>query len=120
MKILVDENIPAMTIQALRTAGHDVRDIRQTTLQGSADSVLWHIAQNDERILITTDKGFIQHREEVHHGLLIVRLRQPNRYKIHHRVLQVVAQFIDTDWAGLTVVVRDAAQSIWQASARQK
>jgi predicted nuclease of predicted toxin-antitoxin system len=120
MKILVDENIPAMTVQALRAAGHDVRDIRQTTLQGSADSLLWQVAQTDERILITTDKGFIQHREEEHHGLLIVRLRQPNRHKIHQRVLQVATQFIDKDWAGLTVVVRDAAQSVWLASARQK
>jgi hypothetical protein len=72
-----------LTVQALRAAGHAVRDIRSTPLQGSADSILWEIAQGDERLLITTDKGFAQHREEAHQGVLIVRLRQPNRHKIH-------------------------------------
>ena len=30
MRIFVDENIPAMTVEALREAGHDVIDIRGT------------------------------------------------------------------------------------------
>jgi hypothetical protein len=30
MKIFVDENIPLMTVRALREMGHDVRDIRGT------------------------------------------------------------------------------------------
>jgi hypothetical protein len=70
--------------------------------------------------LITTDKGFAQHREEGHHGLLIVRLRQPNRNRIHQRVLQALVQFPHKDWTGLTIVVRDAAQSVWRSSAQQK
>lgn len=120
MKILVDENVPLMTVQALRDAGHDVRDIRHTALQGSTDNDLWQIAQSDERLLITTDKGFVQHREESHRGLLIVRLRQPNRNKIHQRVVQTMTRFDDKTWIGLTVVVRDASQSVWQANKPQK
>lgn len=118
MKLLVDENIPAMTVQALRAIGHDVRDIRGTALQGTADSVLWEIAQDDKRLLITTDKGFAQRREEAHRGLLIVRLRQPNRHKIHQRVVYAIAQFTSEEWTGLTVIVRDAAQSVWRAGAK--
>jgi predicted nuclease of predicted toxin-antitoxin system len=120
MKILVDENVPLMTVQALRGAGHDVRDIRDTALQGSIDDDLWRITQSDERLLITTDKGFAQHREENHRGLPIVRLRQPNRNKIHQRVLQTMTRFSDRAWIGLTVVVRDASQSVWQANKSQK
>ena len=30
MKILVDENIPAITVEALQELGHDVLDIRGT------------------------------------------------------------------------------------------
>ena len=38
-------------------------------------------------------KGFAQHRQEAHHGMLIVRLRQPNEAKIHERVMRAVRQF---------------------------
>jgi hypothetical protein len=63
-------------------------------------------------LLITTDKGFARHRQEVHHGILIVRLRQPNEAKIHGRVMQAMRQFSTADWPGLLVVMRDAIQSV--------
>ncbi len=51
MRILVDENIPLMTVAALRGNGHDVLDVRGTREQGSDDSTLWQIAQGEERLL---------------------------------------------------------------------
>ena len=62
MKIFVDEHIPLMTVQALRMMGHDVCDIRGTPDQGMQDDALWEMAQREERLLITTDKGFTQYR----------------------------------------------------------
>lgn len=62
MKILVDENIPLRTVEELRQAGHDVMDIRGTARQGMDDDLLWDLAGKDRRLLITTDKGFAQHR----------------------------------------------------------
>jgi len=37
MKVLVDENIPRMTVNRLRELGHDVRDVRGTAEQGLGD-----------------------------------------------------------------------------------
>jgi predicted nuclease of predicted toxin-antitoxin system len=116
MKIFVDENIPLMTVQALRELGHDVLDIRGTADEGIADDALWEIIQREGRLLITTDKGFAQHRDESHHGILIVRLRQPNRRKIHQRAMQAVAQFTADEWPGVLVTMRDMVQSVWRAS----
>ena len=66
MKILVDENIPFMTVQVLRDIGHDVLDIRGTVDEGMKDVLLWEKAQRDGRLLITTDKGFTQYRNQLH------------------------------------------------------
>ncbi len=66
----MDENIPLMTVKALRQLGHEVLDIRGTAIEGSEDETLWQIAQREKRLLITTDKGFTHHREESHHGIL--------------------------------------------------
>jgi len=115
MKILVDENIPRMTVNHLRKLGHDVRDIRRTSDQGLADAALWDIAVREDRLLITTDKGFTEYRTVRHNGILIVRLRQPNRLKIHQSVMRAMERFTDAEWPELLVVVRDATISTSRA-----
>ena len=115
MKIFVDENVPLITVRTLREMGHNVMDIRGTADEGMTDDALWEMVQKQGRLLITTDKGFTQRRDESHHGILIVRLRQPNRHKIHQRVIQAMTQFGTDKWAGLLVVMRDVVQSVWRA-----
>ena len=68
--------------------GHDVLDIRGKVDQGMPDDLLWIRVQGERRLLITTDKGFVQRRDEQHCGILVVRLKQPNEQKIHQRVMQ--------------------------------
>ena len=116
MRILVDENIPFITVQALRDLGHDVVDIRGTSDRGMTDKLLWELAQQQRRLLITTDKGFAQQRDELHYGILVIRLRRPNRQRIHRRVMQAVEQFEPDEWPGMLVVVRDIVQSVWRGS----
>lgn len=114
MKILVDENIPGITVQELRRKGHDVLDIRGTEKEGLPDEDLWKLAQRQERLLITTDKGFTRKRHEKHQGILIVRLKQPNKLKIHQKVMRAMGLFTKKDWAGLTIVMRDAFHTVWR------
>lgn len=114
MKICVDENIPLETVTELRNLGHDVLDIRGTPNQGMSDELLWKIVQKERRLLITTDKGFVSHRLESNYGILIVRLRKPNAAEIHRRVMKAINQFTEDKWAGLVVVMRDVAQSVWR------
>jgi predicted nuclease of predicted toxin-antitoxin system len=115
MRVLVGENIPKVTVQALRDLGHDVLDVRGTDKQATDDENLWMLAQSQNRLLITTDKGFVNQRDENHHGILIVRLHQPNEERIHVRVMAAFRQFTEQDWPGLTVVLRDTVQSVRRA-----
>ena len=100
-----------MTVDRLRELGHDVKDIRGTPDQGLDDLGLWSVATTDGRLLITTDKGFTEHRGPTHAGILIVRLRQPNRLRIHQSVMNAIGRFQDGEWPGLLVVMRDATMS---------
>jgi len=115
MKILVDENIPWETAQTLRDQGHDVLDIRGTADEGMDDELLWGRSQLEERLLITTDKGFTKYRHTAHSGVLIVRLRQPNLFKIHKRVIEGMSQIKEEQWTGLLVVMRDDVLSVFRA-----
>jgi|SRR5580658_9180301 predicted nuclease of predicted toxin-antitoxin system len=111
MRVLVDENIPRMTVDVLRAQGHDVRDVRSTSDQGLPEADLWSLAISESRTLITTDKGFTEYRSVPHQGILIVRLRQPNRQKIHQAVMHAIERFSDAAWPNLLVVVRDTTLS---------
>jgi predicted nuclease of predicted toxin-antitoxin system len=114
MKIFVDENIPFMTVQELLTLGHDVMDIRGTEHEGIIDKELWKIVQKEKRLLITTDKGFVLTRYEKHHGILIIRLKQPNRMKIHNKVMKGISLFKEENWPRMTVVIQDTFHSMWK------
>jgi predicted nuclease of predicted toxin-antitoxin system len=112
MKVLVDENVPRMTVDRLRELGHDVRDVRGTSGQGVQDPELWAAVMSERRMLVTTDRGFAAYRGPSHPGILIVRLRQPNRLKIHAAVMLALNRFPEGEWPGMLVVVRDTTVSV--------
>jgi predicted nuclease of predicted toxin-antitoxin system len=118
MKIFVDENIPAITVRDLRQNGHDIMEIRGTDKEGMTDEDIWKMAQKDGRLLITTDKGFAQKRYKKHNGILIIRLKQPNRLKIHKKVMRAMNLFKEEEWPDLTVVMQDAFHSVWKPRKR--
>ena len=118
MKILVDENIPLLSVSELRRLGHDVSDIRGTNDKGMSDELLWKKACDVHRLLITTDKGFSQHRNKNHNGILIITLRKPNTNKINARILQALKRFSLKQWRNLLVVMRDDVIGIWHGAHR--
>lgn len=95
--------------------GYEVVDTRGTESEGLEDALLWNLAQELNTLLITTDKGFARYRNENRFGILVVRLRHPNRERIHQRVMQAISQFRPEEWSGLMVVIKDRVQSIWRA-----
>jgi predicted nuclease of predicted toxin-antitoxin system len=115
MKIIVDENIPLMTVQVLRDSGHDVLDIRGTKNEGMKNSNLWKLIQKEHRFFITTDKGFTEYRDTNHYGILIICLRQPNRDKIHDKILLALKHNKEEIWNNLLVVMRDDFQSEYKS-----
>ena len=104
-----------MTVNRLRELGHDVKDIRGSAEEGFADSRLWSVAMTECRPMINTDKGFTEYRGVAHHGILIVRLRQPNRPKIHASVMRAMERLHESEWPSLLVVMRDATMSASRA-----
>lgn len=71
--------------------------MRQRFVTSMADPGLWALVLAGSRTLITTDKGFTEYRSVPHHGILIVRLRQPTRLKIHHAIMHVIARFAESE-----------------------
>jgi predicted nuclease of predicted toxin-antitoxin system len=70
VRLLADENVPAVVITQLREAGHHVVAVAETA-KGLADKDVLALARRDELVLLTFDKDF---GELAARGVVLVRL----------------------------------------------
>jgi predicted nuclease of predicted toxin-antitoxin system len=111
MKIKLDENLPLGLATALKDMGHDVHTANDELLTGCADPEIWAAAQKESRFLITQDLDFSDARQFVpgsHHGILLVRLRSPNRRDLTERIVDLFRDEDPYKWDGCFVVATEA------------
>jgi len=93
MQFIVDESTGMAVIEYLRAAGHRVLAISETMPQ-AVDKEILARAASENRILITNDKDFgelVFRSGQVHHGVLLLRLRDEsaaNRVNVVKSVLE--------------------------------
>ncbi len=110
MKIKLDENLPVRLTAVLASLHHDVHTVAEENLSGGSDRDVWEAAQRDERFLITQDLDFSDLRRfapGTHHGILLVRLRSPDRQSLIRRTQEIFQHEEVSRWAGCFVVATD-------------
>lgn len=111
MRIKLDENLSADLVEDLAALGHDVDTAPNEGLAGREDPEVWAGAQAAGRLLITQDLDFSDVRKFVpgtHHGLILVRLREPSRSRLRARVAEVFRSEAVETWGACLVVVGDS------------
>ncbi len=119
MKIKLDENLPAGLGRGLRDLGHDVDTVPEEDLAGRDDGQVWQAAQREGRFFITQDLDFSDLRQfapGTHHGLLLVRLRDPGRSALAAVVREVFSSQDVAGWTGCFVVVTERKIRISRAT----
>lgn len=110
MRIKLDENLPADRVADLAALGHDVDTAPAEGLAGHDDPAVWAASQTVERLLITQDLDFSDVRvfaPGTHHGLVLLRIREPSRARLRSRVLAVFHGEAVDSWQRCLVVVSD-------------
>jgi len=110
VKIKLDENLPVRLAQALEQQGHDTDTIPEEGLTGRSDRQIWEAVQEAGRFLITQDLDFSDTRRfspGTHHGILLVRLRDPGRNALLKRVQDLFQTESVENWKRCFVVVTD-------------
>jgi predicted nuclease of predicted toxin-antitoxin system len=106
MKFLADENVEAPIVAELRAAGHDVLYIIE--LGGSPlDDEVIDLANGEQRILLTNDKGFgekVFRHKRVLPGIVLLRFNQEDAL-LKAQVLSKVVQQFGHQLAGMFTVV---------------
>jgi predicted nuclease of predicted toxin-antitoxin system len=101
VKIKLDENLPVALARRLEGLGHQVDTVLDEGLRGVDDDRVWEAAQGEGRFLITQDLDFSDIRKfapGTHHGLMLVRLRDPGRLALIEFVSEVFASYDVGDW----------------------
>ena len=117
MKIKLDENIPASLEGPISSHGHDVDTVISEGIAGHDDTVVWRYATEAGRFLITQDLDFSDIRRFVpgtHHGILLVRLRDPGIHALSARIAGLFQTEDVDDWTGCLVVATDTKLRIRQ------
>jgi predicted nuclease of predicted toxin-antitoxin system len=101
MRLLADENFPALAVTRLREEGHDVTWVL-IDLPGSDDALVLQKAAIEERILITFDKDFgeMAFRSGLPPtaGVVLFRIPRTSPSTIAKTAVTVLQS--RTDWAG--------------------
>jgi len=87
---LIDENMSATLVAALRTNGYTAEHVYDAGLQGQLDTLVFAYAQAHQEVLITGDLDFSDIREyrPPHFGIIVTRL--PNEMPQAERIQEIL------------------------------
>lgn len=108
MNIKLDENLPHELKGILTYLGHDVDTVKDESLEGSVDDVIWNAAQNEDRLIITQDLDFSDLRKftpGTHAGIMLIRLNEPSRRTLIQKVRHVFEEEDVQSWKGAVAVL---------------
>lgn len=107
MKLKLDENIPVSVKHLLVNVSKEIHSVYDEDLAGVKDAVLWEACQLEKRFLITQDLDFSDIRRfspGTHHGILLLRLKNPSSMAIKSLVSELVNKYCFEDWRKCVVV----------------
>ncbi len=110
MRIKLDENLPAELADILGGFGHDTDTTPSEGLTGATDEVVWAAVQSARRFFITQDLDFSDIRKfeaGTHHGLLLLRLREPTRRGLIERMRELFHDEDASSWDRCFLVASD-------------
>jgi predicted nuclease of predicted toxin-antitoxin system len=110
MKIKLDENLPVSLAAHLAGSGHDCDTVIGENLAGRPDHDVWLTVQKSGRFFVTQDLDFSdiqEFRPGMHHGLMLVRLRNPSRQVLIERLRSVFLNENVAAWERCFVLLTD-------------
>jgi predicted nuclease of predicted toxin-antitoxin system len=109
MNIFADECVYKVTVDFLRSWGHDVLTAQEVGLEGKPDEDILAYATLHERVLITIDMDFSNIRHyppKSHRGIIVAKIRPRNANAVH-KVLEYLLNNIDTERLSKSLVIVD-------------
>lgn len=111
MKFKIDENLPVELAADLESLGHEAHGVIQEQLAGADDPTIMQRVQQEERVLLTMDKGFgnLDHYPPQRHaGIVVFRPSRSGRGYVLKFIRQYLPKLLSLPLAGRLAVVSEA------------
>ena len=108
MKWLLDEGIPRDVATGLVRRGDDVLEVAESQYRSQPDEVLWQLAGQEARIVVTRDRGFA-HPELTPFPPGVIVVRTPQAWKaaeIAEFALDVIQRLREESLVGYMTLIR--------------
>jgi predicted nuclease of predicted toxin-antitoxin system len=96
MKFKLDENFGTRTVKLFRQSGHEVKTVRDQSLQGSSDQTIYEVCCGEQLCLVTLDLDFsnvIRFPPEKAGGIAVIRTPKNPTLTVFERLIN---QFLKT------------------------
>ncbi|MBI5398360.1 DUF5615 family PIN-like protein [Candidatus Woesearchaeota archaeon] len=121
IKFLADENIATSVVRALRNTGLDVKDVKESRLQGTADQDLLRLAFTESRVVITHDKDFgnvLFSKRRRHKGIVLLRLNDQRPENVIRIVLPILRSGLTKKIADNVMIISESKVVVHQHDSR--
>ena len=121
VRVKVDEDLPTDIADMLRAAGYDAETVHAQGHSGLPDDQLWPQVQQEQRMLLTADKGFANaqvYPPGSHAGVVLFRLSRESRAGYVRLAQVLLARVKLEDIAGAIVVVSPDAIRVRRAQSQ--
>jgi len=107
MKLLLDQDVYAVTARFLDGLGHDVVPVAQIGYSRADDTELLHIAQEQGRILVTRDRDFggLVFVRSLGTGVIYLRILPSTQNAVHRELERVLQSYSQDELKRAFVVV---------------
>ena len=110
MRLLLDQDVYAITERFLADLGHEVTTASQLGLSRAEDTALLARAGQDRRIFVTRDKdyGGLVFVEKLGSGVILLRMMPATIGAVHEELRRVLGLYSEDDLTSAFVVVEPA------------
>ena len=114
MKLLVDQDVYAVTASFLGGLGHDVVPVAQVGLSRAEDKEILREAQKQNRILVTRDRDFgnLVFVQALGAGVLYLRMLPSTQNAVHTELERVLNTYTEEELTRAFVVIEAGGHRI--------
>ncbi len=108
MRIFCDQDVYRLTVEFLRSLGHDVVTAADVEMSQAVDREILQFAATEGRILITRDKDFgslVFSRRFSHNGVILLRITPLTLSDIHTELARFLSLQVEEDIQHSFVVI---------------
>jgi predicted nuclease of predicted toxin-antitoxin system len=120
MRLIADQDVYQVTVEFLRSIGHDVLQAKDAGLSSPSDLALLEHAHRDHRVLVTRDKGYgaLAFRQgSGHEGIVLLRVSPATLQAVHNELHRFFSEHRAMDMRGCFVVIEPGRHRIRRTKA---